>query len=346
MKRAIVLMFCILFAACGGEVSDGRPNGPITRSGDIPRNFSWASVDLDGDGVPEDYVTSIKRQPCSDCYMYAVLGLVEIQFQIDHRLIVDLNLSEQSLHNCLRITCSGSGDQVWMLDHVQKYGVIASEYAPTGSWYGCPNCAGNILTSTGWVPVAGIPFYSFGAYRQIIDPSIPYDDRKMIMVKALQDGPLVMDVSSWWGWGNDNGTLYCKGKNLSGHSVIIVGYENYGDAFLVKNSHGEAGLIRMIFEGGHDCGFAHRVHQIVAGSTYAKEGLGEEFCYSMDDTDGDNIPDSHDNCPYDPNPDQKNSDGDLLGDACDPCPHDFDLFTGYYCAPNSPDLVDEIRIVR
>jgi hypothetical protein len=38
------------------------------------------------------------------------------------------------------------------------------------------------------------------------------------------------------------------------------------------------------------------------------------------DSDGDGIPDAHDNCPTVPNLDQGNEDGDALGDACDPCP--------------------------
>lgn len=38
------------------------------------------------------------------------------------------------------------------------------------------------------------------------------------------------------------------------------------------------------------------------------------------DIDGDGIPDSQDNCPCTPNPDQLDSDGDGVGDACDNCP--------------------------
>jgi len=42
------------------------------------------------------------------------------------------------------------------------------------------------------------------------------------------------------------------------------------------------------------------------------------------DSDGDGVPDSIDNCPGDPNPDQADRDHDLKGDACDPCPMTFD----------------------
>ncbi len=39
------------------------------------------------------------------------------------------------------------------------------------------------------------------------------------------------------------------------------------------------------------------------------------------DTDNDGIPQTRDNCPLTPNPDQKNSDTDGFGDACDNCPN-------------------------
>jgi hypothetical protein len=42
----------------------------------------------------------------------------------------------------------------------------------------------------------------------------------------------------------------------------------------------------------------------------------------VSDRDGDGVPDSMDNCPDTPNPDQGNEDGDKFGDVCDPCPID------------------------
>jgi len=38
------------------------------------------------------------------------------------------------------------------------------------------------------------------------------------------------------------------------------------------------------------------------------------------DLDGDGIPNTADNCPTTPNPQQENEDSDAFGDACDPCP--------------------------
>ncbi len=45
------------------------------------------------------------------------------------------------------------------------------------------------------------------------------------------------------------------------------------------------------------------------------DGLGEP------DDDRDGVPNAHDNCPNDPNPDQTDTDGDGMGDVCDPTPY-------------------------
>ena len=42
----------------------------------------------------------------------------------------------------------------------------------------------------------------------------------------------------------------------------------------------------------------------------------------QEDTDGDNVPDAEDNCPFDHNPGQEDTDGDEVGDACDACPNE------------------------
>ena len=46
------------------------------------------------------------------------------------------------------------------------------------------------------------------------------------------------------------------------------------------------------------------------------DGDGEANCVD-DDDDGDTVPDSTDNCPLQPNPDQTDSDGDGIGDECE-----------------------------
>ena len=55
------------------------------------------------------------------------------------------------------------------------------------------------------------------------------------------------------------------------------------------------------------------------------------------DTDGDNIQDDQDNCPYVPNPGQEDSDGDEVGDACDGCPADPGKTEPGICGCGTPD---------
>ncbi|GMV38302.1 MAG: hypothetical protein AMXMBFR64_00180 [Myxococcales bacterium] len=65
-------------------------------------------------------------------------------------------------------------------------------------------------------------------------------------------------------------------------------------------------------------------------------GLVDEGCSDGGDADGDGIPDLHDNCPLDPNPDQWDGDGDGIGDACG-C---VDPATGVPCGGELCDGLD------
>jgi hypothetical protein len=316
--RKFILLILILIG-CGREYV-----GPGIYT--YPENLSWTYIDTDGDGVRENYVTSIKHQPCRDCYIYAGLGLLEIQYHIDYKMHVSLDLSEQSLHNCLIISCTASGDVRPILNHLRDYGVMEETYAKTGNWGSCNNCRSTLEDGIGPISIEQIPFFSLGDWRTVINPEMLYEDRKKNLVTALQDGPVVIYVSSWWGFGKNGDTLYCKERKPSGHFVIVVGYRNHGEAFLIKNSHGEKGLIKIAFKDSEKCGFADLGVQIVPGTTYVKWGMGESFCYSSGDKDNDTIPDAHDNCPWVANKDQKNYDGDMFGDACDKCPEDKNIY--------------------
>lgn len=298
----------------------------------LPVNLSWGNIDTDGDGILENYITPIKQQLCADCYLYASIGLLEIQFQIDHKMGSALNLSEQNLRSCLGLSCSMAGNAYIPLDYIQKYGVMEEEYAPNGIWSSCHNCEGQIYTRTSkWLSVDRIPFYTFKQYNDIISENIKYEDKKIILIQALQNGPVVIEIGDWLGFKKIGNTYHCIDKNPSGHLAIIVGYINHGDIFLVKNSHGGGDILSFAFEGGDKCDFANTAQQIKPGSTYISWGLGTKYCYANTDTDKDGITDPYDNCIYDKNPSQENDDLDLFGNVCDPCPSGLNIETLYYC---------------
>jgi hypothetical protein len=69
------------------------------------------------------------------------------------------------------------------------------------------------------------------------------------------------------------------------------------------------------------------------------------------DSDGDGVPDSQDNCPDEPNADQADADGDGFGDACEGCPQDPDKSVPGTCGcgvadtdtdmDGTPDCIDD-----
>ena len=62
---------------------------------------------------------------------------------------------------------------------------------------------------------------------------------------------------------------------------------------------------------------------LLTSITYPDIRTPTGVCFSsIRDTDGDNVPDDHDNCPDTPNPGQGDVDGDGVGDLCDNCPDD------------------------
>jgi Thrombospondin type 3 repeat len=77
-------------------------------------------------------------------------------------------------------------------------------------------------------------------------------------------------------------------------------------------------------------------------------GLGDVG--TVDDVDGDGVPNGQDNCPNAANADQNDEDGDTLGDACDPCPIDTNNTDGDHdgvgdaCDPNPGTTGDRIAL--
>lgn len=332
--RAIIVALPILLlaAACEGTLDGGYEDDGGVSTASYPRHLSWAAIDTDGDGMNENYVTSIKAQPCSDCYIYAATGLYEIQYHIDHKINISLNLSEQNLHNCLSISCDASGDYRGILDYMKTYGAMEETFARTGAWGGCENCS-PILYGSLVVPPESVMYFLFTDYETVVPFDTAYAGRRAMIVKALQDGPVVIGVKSWWGWLKGQGDVLTCAIPLGGdHAVVIVGYRDYGKVFLVKNSHNDKSLLKMAFEHGEACGFAYMAHRIPPGLTYTAWGSGESFCYSGNDRDKDGIPDVHDNCPHTWNPFQVNSDKDRYGDACDKCPKETGT-KGATCPP-------------
>ena len=79
-----------------------------------------------------------------------------------------------------------------------------------------------------------------------------------------------------------------------------------------------AASVRVAFDQtGASCSYL-AIGLVVGGVPGA--ALSGQTSLSVADRDGDGVPDSIDNCPNTPNPNQADADGDHVGDACDNCP--------------------------
>lgn len=105
------------------------------------------------------------------------------------------------------------------------------------------------------------------------------------------------------------------GKN---HTVVIIGYEQYGRVFLIANSHGEPGPVRIWASEAAECGLG--IENLVIGDVIVRDASDTPFLES--DIDGDGFPLVEDLCPYVWNPPEEtfvSSDGDEWPDSCDRC---------------------------
>jgi hypothetical protein len=228
MRCLIVAVF--LMSACDGFIDIEE----------YPQGLSWAG-----------YATPIKDQLCEDCYTYAALGLVETRYNIDKGVVLDL--SEQNIRNCMGYACDASGGAATVLDHIQQSGVMLEEDVPGGKWESCEDPSKK-------------PFFHISSYEYIYSPPRVWSERKALLLRALQVGPAAIAIDSWFGIDCVKGICRCRREHGSGHYVVVLGYNEWGQSFIVKNSHGESKPLTIFVEEQNLCGFASEIIWLEPGS--------------------------------------------------------------------------------
>lgn len=311
--QTILELIFITLISCGDNVT--TYNIVPDQNGIGNKSFTWENVDLDGDGIPEDYVSSIKSQVGPSCVLYAATGALEIQLRIDNKFPFEFNLSEFNIFNCVKKDIFGVKER---LDWFMEYGILDENITKPYTYRQvCDNCMSKIDSQ----PIEQIPFYGIDSYETVIlsDKYYELEKKKEIIKKNLKNGPVIITIGNWASLQNLGNRLVCV-KRLedvwSGHEVVVVGYKEDGNVLVIKNSHGGSQTVELVFS--DDCRIAMDAN--VIHGTWIKLGEGTKYCFNGKDVDQDGVDDAYDNCPTVANPDQKNSDKDFLGDACDKYP--------------------------
>ena len=281
-----------------------------------PDEFDWR------DYLGQNWLTSVKNQGgCGSCWAFAAVGVSEsIRNIYQNDPSIDLNLSEQYLvSDCVYqppyMNCCGG----WTDNSFQAIinGGIPDEgcmpYIDGGGCSCSNNCANCTYSSEGKCSDATCSdkCADYASRLTFIGSqgSVTPWDVEAIKLYLREKGPLAV----YFGIGSDyggyfDGDIYrCENDDGINHAVVLVGYNDTENYWIIKNSWGSSWGSGGYFKLGYgECNVEQYVY-------YAED-------ISMADADGDNITDIFDNCPTISNPNQQDGDGDGRGDACDNCP--------------------------
>ena len=203
-------------------VSLTQPNAPHLPEpipSALPASLDWRSYN-------GDYVTGIRDQKkCGSCWAFAMTaGLESYVLVTRHEPGTDMDLSEQVM-----LSCSGAGScrgGTLDADYLRSTGLPPEKYYPyTAADGACSNAAPD------WQKAA----YQIGAWASV--------SQKLSAIKAALAtyGPLPIAFMVYEDFMHYKSGIYsyAAGKKLGGHAVLLVGYNDAEQYFIVKNSWGD-----------------------------------------------------------------------------------------------------------
>jgi hypothetical protein len=208
-----------------------------------PATFDWRNVDGNG----KSYVTPVRnQQSCGSCWAFATAAALESYILMTQNPSnMNLDLSEQLLLSCYNTDGCSGGSPSGASFYIQSVGLPAEACFPYKA-FDAQDGTNSVLCSqacTNW---------SNAAYR------ILHYGAVSATVSAIKDalvnyGPLVTTFSVYADFFSYHGGIYsyATGAYQGGHAVLIVGYDDVNQCFIVKNSWGtgwgEGGYFRIAY---------------------------------------------------------------------------------------------------
>jgi C1A family cysteine protease len=188
----------------------------------LPSHFDWRNNN------GQNWVTPVKDQgSCGSCWAFSAVGAVEPQYRISlGDSTLDIDLSEQYLVSCSYAgSCSG-GDTATALAIIKNQGIPDEAcFSYTGSDSPCSSKCSDYSTRL----------------KKIDSTGYVTSDIATIEEYLVEKGPLsaAMGIGSDYGGYFDSNGIYRSTIHTGfNHAVVIVGYDQTGGYWIVKNSWG------------------------------------------------------------------------------------------------------------
>ncbi|MCM2266317.1 MAG: C1 family peptidase [Elusimicrobiales bacterium] len=252
-----------------GGPSDAEP-APELSILELPAALDWR----DNGG---NYVTAPRDQKkCGSCWAFAMTGALEsYALRTQNKPGQDLDLSEQVM-----LSCSGAGSCKGGLlnaGYLKKAGLPLEPVYPYTALDGSCSAA-----APGWQGSA----YKIVNYGKV--------SQKLATIKAALAayGPLptAMMVYEDFMQYKSGVYSYVTGKRLGGHAVLLVGYNDPGQYFIVKNSWntgwGEQGFFRIAYselDGKSNFGLSTIAYYTSKGDTAAQAAAWSRLAPRFED---------------------------------------------------------------
>lgn len=242
-KRSTLTAFlavCALFTGLPVSAQQTYPLGDVG----IPEDYNDTVIvyDMSGeDGVfPDDFdwrdlnaVTPAKNQgSCGSCWAFTAVGVLESKILINGNGTYDL--SEQHQISCNTSMSGCTGGSMYSLRFWQTEGPMEE------SCTGYPSSGGTVPSCSDFSACAQLDILGTGYY------TVSMSDDDNIKTSVYNDGPgyfrfnVHTDFFTFWNTASA-GTVYTNATTSleGGHAVLIIGWDDAKQAWLLKNSWGE-----------------------------------------------------------------------------------------------------------